>query len=57
MRNLSWLQTCISIVLFFFGINGVRIKGRSDFSTIRTREEPLCDRNVSVVEERGREEG
>lgn len=32
-------------------------KGRSDFSTIRTREEPLCDRNVSVVEERGREEG
>lgn len=32
-------------------------KGRSDFSTIRTRGEPLCDRNVSVVEERGREEG
>ena len=35
----------------------LEFKGRSDFSTIRTREESLCDRNVSVVEERGREEG
>lgn len=56
MRNLSWLQTCISIVLFFLGINGVRIQ-----RAVRFFDDSNDSKNrfviVSVVKERGREEG